>query len=152
STVAPVAMILAMVTSSAWPTALVTSSRAIRLMAWHVLKHGQSLPAIAGGQRSWRLGALAVRGQPRRILRHDPEFDRCQHRHGETDDYVHGHRGGSLETQNPGRDQRPQSDDQVQPFLPDRERGKRSDRNDCNDQTGDIGVFRDLSGIEPEHP
>ena len=82
-----------------------------------------------------------------------PELDRRQHCNRDADHDVDRHRaGGSLEAQDPGRHQHPQSDDEVQPLLPDRECRKGCDCEHGDHDAGDIGVLRDLSGVEAEYP
>ena len=111
----------------------------------------RALPRRAG-TNSNDLSLSAAGGQPRRDLGHHPELDRCQDRDRRADDHMHRHRGGSLEAQYPGRYQRPQADDEVQPLLPHRECRQRRDRKDRDGDTGDIGVLRDRPGIETEYP
>src|SRR5882757_1943874 len=152
SAVAPVEMILAIVRSSAWLTALVTSSRVMRVMADILSSTIVLARRPLRRARTLRPDASAMRSQPRRVLGHDPEFDRRQYRDGRADDHMHGHRGGSLEAQYPWRNQCPQSDDEVEPFLPDGECRKRRDREDRDGETGDIGVFRGAPGAESEYP
>src|ERR1700730_6161800 len=140
-------MISAMVTSSAGPTALITSSRVRRLIS----PSQAELPPPVVSRRRAGCRALAARGKSRRKLVQQPEFDCRKYRDSDADHHVDPHRGTSLEAQYPGRYQCPQSDDQVQPFFPDGEGRKRRDREYGDGDTGDIGVFSSGSG-EAEHP
>src|SRR5216684_9250767 len=147
---APVPMISAMVTSSTSPIALITSSRVRRFMAFHPRSSCRNPPVVGSGERGCI--ASAARGKPRRVLVHDPEFNCREDCYGSTDDHMDRHRGGSLEAQYPGRDQRPQSYDEVKPLLPDCKCRKCRDRERRDNDTGDIGVLRGPSGVKPEHP
>src|SRR6266851_8112337 len=106
----------------------------------------------AGVAASGVASASAARGKPGRYLGHHPELDGREDGYRSADDHVDRHRGGSLEAQDPGRDQRPQSDDEVQPLFPDRECRKCRDGEHRDHDTRDIRVLRDRPGIESEYP
>src|SRR6195256_2871937 len=98
-------MIPATVTSSARPTALITSSRVTRV----IFSSLKLLEPAADGSGERGCNASAARGKPRRVLGHDPELDCRDDGYGGADDHMDRHRGGFLETQYPGRDQRPKT-------------------------------------------
>ncbi|TCU20306.1 hypothetical protein EV132_101370 [Rhizobium sullae] len=56
------------------------------------------------------------RGLRRRVLMHQPEFDCRQDGDENTDNHMHGHGCGRLKPGQPGRDESPQSDDEINPL------------------------------------
>src|SRR6266481_121591 len=114
SALAPVPMILAMVTSSTPPTALITSSRVRRFMASHPqAAYPQATVTRPSAQRRAGRIASAARGKPRWILGQDPDFNCREYGDSGADNDMDRHRGGSLETQYPRRNQHPQSYNEI---------------------------------------